>query len=112
MKTLTFLERTVLAQVLPTENGYIENLVVKALRKKLDISLAEIDEYKMVQLPDGRLAWGGKAVKMVFDIEATERETRIIKFALESLEAAKKLPEALTELFIDVCKPEIPEDLK
>lgn len=112
MKTLSFAERTTLSQILPIENGYIENLVVKALRRKLDVTLGEIDGYKMIQLPDGRLAWNGKAITATFDIKPTDRELSMIKNALNMVEASKKLPFDLTELFIDVCKPDVPDDLK
>lgn len=112
MKSITFSERTSLSQVLPRENGYIENLVIKSLREKLDISLAEIDEYKMVQLPDGRLAWGGKAMIATFAFDITSRELKVIKTTLETLEVSKKLPYELTDLFIDVCQPDIPQDLQ
>lgn len=109
---LTLQERIVLAQILPQQGSYIDNIVAEALGKKLHLSQTELDQYGITALPGGMIGWNEAGTKASFDIELTEREHRMVKLALETADASKKLPAGLNALFAQVCKPELPEDLK
>lgn len=109
---LTLAERITLQQILPTQGSYIENIVAEALAKKLQLTQPELDQYGVTALPGGMIGWNEAGTKATFTIEVTDREYNMVKLALETADASKKLPAGLNALFAQVCKPELPDDLK
>jgi hypothetical protein len=105
-------ERILVTQIMPQQGNYIDNLVNTALRKKLEIKNDEFDEYEIIGNMDGFISWNEKGKNKIFEIELTEREYDFLKRVLQTASDKGILPIRLMQLFITICKPELPEDLK
>ena len=105
-------ERILLTQIMPQQGNYIDNLVNTALRKKLEIKNDEFNEYEIIGNVDGFISWNEKGKNKIFEIELTDREYDFLKRALQTASDKGILPIRLMSLFITICKPEPPEDLK
>ena len=105
-------ERMLVAQIMPQQGNYIDNLVNAALSKKLEIKNDELDEYEITSHVDGFISWNEKGKNKIFEIELTDREYDFLKRVLQTASDNGVLPIRLTQLFITICKPELPEDLK
>jgi hypothetical protein len=105
-------ERILVAQIMPQQGNYIDNLVNTSLTKKLEIKTDELDEYEINGNIDGFISWNEKGKNKIFEIELTDREYDFLKRALQAASDKGILPIRLMSLFITICKPEPPEDLK
>ena len=105
-------ERILVTQIMPQQGNYIDNLVNTALTKKLEIKNDEFNEYEIIGNIDGFISWNEKGKNKIFEIELTEREYDFLKRVLQTASDKSILPIRLMQLFITICKPELPEDLK
>jgi hypothetical protein len=105
-------ERILLTQIMPQQGNYIDNLVNITLTKKLEIKNDEFNEYEIIGNVDGFISWNEKGKNKIFEIELTEREYDFLKRVLQTASDKGILPIRLMQLFIIICKPELPEDLK
>jgi hypothetical protein len=105
-------ERILVTQIMPHQGNYIDNLVNITLTKKLEIKNDEIDEYEIIGNMDGFISWNEKGKNKIFEIELTEREYDFLKRVLQTASDKSILQIRLMQLFITICKPELPEDLK
>jgi hypothetical protein len=105
-------ERILVTQIMPQQGNYIDNLVNTALRKKLEIKNDEFDEYEIIGNMDGFISWNEKGKNKIFEIELTDREYDFLERVLQTASDKGILPIRLMQLFITICKPELPEDLK
>ena len=105
-------ERILVTQIMPQQGNYIDNLVNTALTKKLEIKNDEFDEYGIIGNTDGFISWNEKGKNKIFEIELTDREYDFLKRVLQTASDNGVLPIRLTQLFITICEPELPEDLK
>ena len=105
-------ERILVVQIMPQQGNYIDNLVNASLTKKLEIKTDELDEYEINGNVDGFISWNEKGKNKIFEIELTDREYDFLKRALQSASDKGILPIRLMQMFITICKPEPPEDLK
>jgi hypothetical protein len=105
-------ERILVTQIMPQQGNYIDNLINTTLRKKLEIKNDEFDEYEIIGNMDGFISWNEKGKNKIFEIELTEREYDFLKRVLQTASDKGILPIRLMQLFIIICKPELPEDLK
>jgi hypothetical protein len=105
-------ERILVAQIMPQQGNYIDNLVNTALSKKLEIKNDELDEYEITSYESGFISWNEKGKTKIFEIELTDREYDFLKRALQTASDKGILLIRLMSLFIAICKPEPPEDLK
>jgi hypothetical protein len=105
-------ERMLVAQIMPQQGNYIDNLVNTALSKKLEIKNDELDEYEITSHESGFISWNEKGKTKIFEIELTDREYDFLERVLQTASDKGILPIRLMQLFITICKPELPEDLK
>jgi hypothetical protein len=105
-------ERILVVQIMPQQGNYIDNLVNASLTKKLEIKTDELDEYEINGNVDGFISWNEKGKNKIFEIELTDREYDFLKRALQAASDKGILPIRLMQMFITICKPEPPEDLK
>lgn len=105
-------ERILVTQIMPQQGNYIDNLVNITLTKKLEIKNDEFNEYEIIGNVDGFISWNEKGKNKIFEIELTEREYDFLKRVLQTASDKGILPIRLMQLFITICKPEPPEDLK
>ena len=105
-------ERILVAQIMPQQGNYIDNLVNASLTKKIEIKTDELDEYEINGNVDGFISWNEKGKNKIFEIELTDREYDFLKRALQAASDKGILPIRLMQMFITICKPEPPEDLK
>jgi hypothetical protein len=105
-------ERILVTQIMPQQGNYIDNLINTTLRKKLEIKNDEFDEYEIIGNMDGFISWNEKGKNKIFEIELTDREYDFLERVLQTASDKGILPIRLMQLFITICKPELPEDLK
>ena len=105
-------ERILITQIMPQQGNYIDNLVNVALSKKLEIKNDELDEYEITSHESGFISWNEKGKNKIFEIELTDREYDFLERVLQTASDKGILPIRLMQLFITICKPELPEDLK
>ena len=105
-------ERILVTQIMPQQGNYIDNLINTTLRKKLEIKNDEFNEYEIIGNMDGFISWNEKGKNKIFEIELTDREYDFLERVLQTASDKGILPIRLMQLFITICKPELPEDLK
>ncbi len=108
----TLEERMLVAQIMPQHGNYIENLVNAALTKQLEIKTDELDEFEITSHANGFISWNEKGKNKIFEIDLTDREYEFLKKSLQTASDNSTLPIRLMQVFITICKPECPADLK
>ena len=93
-------ERLSLASILPGEGKFEDLIVVEDIKEKVSINQEELDLYEIQSLANGSIAWSAEKTNGVtFDYSFTERESEMIKIALEKLDKEEKLHTGLIELY-------------
>jgi hypothetical protein len=107
----TLLSRVLLPSIFPETGSYVEHIVNSSIKKKVELTVSEIEKYKIQEVPGG-LVWDKAFDKEVISITFSERETEHLKDRLQKAEDEKRLHYGLINLFVILCNPAIPEDLK
>jgi len=108
---LTLLSRVLLPSIFPEVGSYVEHIVNSSIKKKVELTVEEIEKYKVQEVPGG-LVWDKTFDTVLFDIEVSEREVEHLKDRLQKADDEKRLHYGLINLFVTLCAPAIPEDLK
>lgn len=88
---ITLLEKIMLANTLPTEGNIKTMVILKDLRKKIELTQDNIKDYDIQVLPTGALQWNKEGAEVEFDIQFTELETIEVTLAIKKLDKEKKL---------------------
>jgi len=108
---LTLLSRVLLPSIFPEVGSYVEHIVNSSIKKKVELTVEEVEKYK-VQEVTGGLVWDKNFDSVVFDIEFTVREIDNLKDRLQKANDEQRLHYGLIDVFVTLCNPAIPEDLK
>jgi len=100
-KFLKFADRIIISQILPTEGSKVTLLLNRDLRKKLEITLKERTDAKIVQIGQN-LQWDSTKDKGV-NIELSEIEIAVISELFHKLDTAEKLQENWIETMEKFC---------
>ena len=102
MKTisLSILDRLQLPMIYPQSGGLIEMDIVKSLQEKIRFKPAEIDEYELKDLSEGRVSWNkAKAKDKTFALE--DSEIRVLQKGVDLLDKEQRI----TLDLVDLAKP-------
>jgi hypothetical protein len=88
--TLSVRERLLLPGLLPSVGGRIEIIVVASLRRLFEFSAEEVEEYKLIDLPDGRVQYNPEKLKDK-SITLTVEQVKILKDISIRLDNEKKV---------------------
>lgn len=88
---LNVMERMVVLQVLPAESNFVTLKIVRDLQQNLiGFSEAELKDFEIKQLEDGRVSWNVKGAEPK-EIKIGEKATEIIVEAFKELDKQNKL---------------------
>ncbi len=95
---LTLLEKVLLPQILPQEGNIKSLIILKDLRKKIELTQDDIKDYSIEVLDNGSVKWNEAGVNAEFEIEFTELEKEEVKRIISKLDKEEKLPSSLLNL--------------
>jgi len=96
---LSIRERLELPSVLPERGAFVQQEIVDLIKKMIKFTAAEIEEFKMTDLPDGRTAWSVEAAKEV-EYEFEDSFIEVMKKGVDQLDKA----EAIHTSMFEMCK--------
>lgn len=85
------LEKIMISNILPAEGNIKTLMIIKDIKKKVELTQDDYKEYDINVMPNGTIRWSEKGSLAEFEIEFTELETIEIKLALQKLDKEKKL---------------------
>lgn len=106
MKLELNLEETiVLGNIIPVQGSYTDLIISKGIREKVELKTSHVEEFGIITMSNGGVAWNekGKAFTQIVDI--TEREKVLLEKTLKKLDGEEKLPIALTSVYETICLP-------
>jgi hypothetical protein len=109
--SLTLLSRVLLPSIFPEVGSYVEHIINSSIKKKVELTVEEIEKFGVQEVPGG-LLWDKAFDNETFEIELSEREIEQLKDRLKKTDDEKRLHFGLINLFVSLCDPIIPEDLK
>lgn len=96
---LSLLDKLIFPSILKKEGSFEDMIIVKDIKKKINITQDEVKEYNLQSLNTGGIIFNEKGSEAKFEIEFTELETKMIKEGLKKLEEDKKLTEDHLDLY-------------
>ena len=87
---LTIKERAMLADILPPQGNKLQQIIVRALARKVEFSSEEIDKYKITFSSQG-MSWSPEAKDETFDFLIPEAELSVLKETSAALDKEGKI---------------------
>jgi len=102
MISFSLLERLELHEILPKKESRVVLVVLKDLKKKLELTQEEISKFQIKDtiLPNGRngISLNNDGVNYTKEIEITKLEKDVISSLFNKLDETKELPESLLNI--------------
>lgn len=95
--TLSVKDRLELPAIFPDKGGFIQQEIVESIKVLIRFTPAELEDYKLKDLPDGRIIWDNtKAKDCEFKFEDSAIE--VMKKGVDNLDKNESIPSALFPL--------------
>ncbi len=88
---ITLLEKIMIGNILPAEGNIKTLIIIKDIKKKIELTQEDITNYGVEVMSDGRVKWNEEGTKVEFEIEFTELEKGEVKSVLQKMDKEKKL---------------------
>lgn len=100
---LTITDRLSLVFLYPRESTLINQLLVKDIRLKTEITKEEITKIDLKSLPNGSVTWDEKLAKdVVITIDLTQAEVELLRSQIALLDKSKKITYNMKELCLKI----------
>jgi len=96
---LTALDRLIIPRLLPTEGSILEQLVVKEIKKALEIPSKDWDRFGIWEKPDKMLDWDPTKIILEEEKELSEAMADVLRKAVDKLDKAGKV----SQFDLDTC---------
>ncbi|MCL6525099.1 MAG: hypothetical protein K6T34_10640 [Thermoflavifilum sp.] len=88
---LSVLDRLMLPLFLPNKANIVDGQLIRDIRSQVAFSAEEIEDFNIIQHPDGRISWDSKKEKFK-TISLTPRQLAILKAGIEEADKNASIP--------------------
>jgi len=88
---LSILDRLMLPLFLPDRANIVDGQLIQDIRSQVAFSAEEIEDFNIIQQPDGRISWDSKKEKSK-TISLTPRQLAILKAGIEEADKNASIP--------------------
>jgi len=96
---LNIKDRLIMPDLLPSQSSMVEQITVRAILKKIELTSDEVDKWGIRDISGGRIEWDATKVKEI-EYEFNKAEIQLLKNGVDRLNDEKKV----TQQNLDLCE--------
>lgn len=96
---LSIKDRLTIASLYPQQSNIVEQVIVKDIKKKVDLSQSEFKEINL-KVSEGKYTWNNKAKDK--EVDFTESELSLLKSQIDKLDKEKKITQDILSLCLKI----------